>query len=89
MGLLALKLNHFIWSLTCCRMLQLLKVHECKIHFNTFTEEESVDVHSIQRSMLRLTKFQSRKLLEADKMFCESIPKCSLEVEQFDFSLDI
>lgn len=63
--------------------------YECKIHFNTFTEEESIDVHSIQRSMLRLTKFQSRKLLEATKMFCESIPKCSLEVEQFDFSLDI
>jgi len=58
------------------------------MHFNTFTEEESVEICSTQRSLLCLTKFLSRKLLKAAKMFCETIPKCFMEVEQLIFSLD-
>lgn len=57
---------------------------EYKMHFSTFTEE-SIEVHLTQRSLLCLTKFLSRKLSDDAKIFCESLPKCFLEMEQLIF----
>lgn len=49
--------------------------HKFIVHFNTLREEESVEVHSMQRSLLCFTKFLISKQVQAAKMFCEGVPK--------------